>query len=196
MIKMIKQNLVFKSKKTWLATGMLLSLAIIGVGGCGSANTSSTTSSTTPSTTQSTSQSATQSTSSSQPSQGQTTQKTAQNPALRAVMEISRLERNQENPLTSDQKTKLKPILQTLISTSSPSQDFLQQQADAISAVFTDQQKTLLATPRTSNKNQQNATNSNQNSTGRKNSQTEASNKQGGNAPNPQELYQRVLDSL
>jgi len=36
--------------------------------------------------------------------------------------------------------------LQTLIDTASPSQDFLQQKGDAISAVFTDAQKTYLST--------------------------------------------------
>ena len=75
--------------------------------------------------------------------------KKAQNPALKATMDISRLQRDQQNALTSDQKAKLKPILQELISTTNPSQDILQQKADAINAVFTDQQKTFLATPRT-----------------------------------------------
>jgi uncharacterized membrane protein YdfJ with MMPL/SSD domain len=194
---MTKLTQVHKSpKKTWLVTGVLLSLAIIGVGGCGSAKT---TAATAPATTQSStatpSTSGTPSSSSNQ-SQGQTTQKSTPNPALRAVMEISGLQRDQQNALTSDQKAKLKPILQGLISTSNPSQDFLQQQADAINAVFTDQQKTFLATPRTPKGNQQNTKSSDGSSTNRNNPQGGTDGKQAGNAPKPQDLYQRVLDSL
>jgi hypothetical protein len=194
---MTKLNLVQKSpKKTWLVTGVLLSLAIIGVGGCGSTKTPAATA---PATTQSSAAtpdtSGTQSTSSNQ-SQGQTAQNSTPNPALRAVMQISGLQRDQQNALTSDQKAKLKPILQGLISTSNPSQDFLKQQADAINAVFTDQQKTFLATPRTPKGNQQNAKNPDGTSTNRNNSQGATGGKQAGNAPKPQDLYQKVLDSL
>jgi len=68
------------------------------------------------------------------------------NPAIEAAMGIRRLQGNQQMVLTSDQKDKIKPILQLLIDTSNPSQDFLQQKADAIKAVFTEQQKTYLST--------------------------------------------------
>ncbi|HBW35733.1 hypothetical protein [Desulfosporosinus sp. BICA1-9] len=48
--------------------------------------------------------------------------------------------------LTSDQKDKIKPILQLLMDTANPSQEFLQQKAEAINAVFTEKQKTFLST--------------------------------------------------
>ena len=142
------QNLT-RHPKHWLAVGMLLSLAVIGVGGCGSQKTTSTpteaatqSSSTTPDA----SASATQPATTSQENQGQTTQKPALNPAVEAAMGIRRLQDNQQMVLSSDQKTKIKPILQLLIDTSNPSQDFLQEKADAITAIFTDQQKTYLST--------------------------------------------------
>lgn len=131
------------TKKPWLVVGMLLSLAIIGVGGCG---TKSATSSPTTSSTSTADASATQPTTSNQENQGQTTQKPALNPATEAAMGIRRLQGNQQMVLTSDQKDKIKPILQLLIDTSNPSQDFLQQKADAIKAVFTEQQTTYLST--------------------------------------------------
>jgi len=126
------------SKKPVIVVGMLLSLAIVGVGGCGAkaATTATSTADT----------SATQVTTSSQETQGQTATKQALNPAIEAAMGIRRLQANQETVLTSDQKTKIKPILQTLIDTTSPTQDFLQQKADAIKAVYTDAQKTYLST--------------------------------------------------
>lgn len=68
-----------------------------------------------------------------------------QNPALRAAMQLMRLERDPQQKLTADQITKVKPILQKLIDTSNPSQSFLQQQADAITAVLTSQQKAALS---------------------------------------------------
>lgn len=187
----VKQTQVHKlSKKPLIAAGMLLSLTIMGVGGCGSTNTTSS-----PATSTTQSSTATPSASGTQPSsssQGQT----AQNPALQAVMEISRLQRDQQDALTSDQKAKIKPILQELISTTNPSQDILQQKADAIKAVFTDQQKTYLAAPRTSNGNKQNTNSPNGNSTNGNNPPGKTGSKQPRNAPTPQAMYQRVLDSL
>jgi hypothetical protein len=132
---MSKLNRVRKlTRKSWLVGGMILSLAIMGVGGCGTA-TSSPAAALTPN-----------STTSSQQTHGQTAQRPALNPAVEAAMSIRRLQSDQQMVLTSDQKTIIKPILQTLIDTSSPSQDFLQQKADAINAVFTDAQKTYLST--------------------------------------------------
>ena len=128
-------------RKPWLVVGMLLSLAIIGVGGCG---TKAATSTPETSSTSTTDPSATQPTTSSQ--ENEAAQKPAVNPAIEAAMGIRRLQGNQQMVLTSDQKDKIKPILQLLIDTSNPSQDFLQEKADAIKAVFTDQQKTYLST--------------------------------------------------
>jgi hypothetical protein len=141
---MNKFSHVQKSTRThWLVVGIVLSLAVIGVDGCG---TKDATSSPATSSTQSASPSTTDATTSSQQTQGQTALKPDLNPAIEAAMSIRRLQDNQQTVLTSDQKATIKPILQTLIDTSSPSQDFLQQKADAISAVFTDAQKTYLST--------------------------------------------------
>ena len=169
---------------------MFLSLTIIGVGGCGSTTpTSPPAASTTPSS--STTPNASGTPSSNPQNQGQTAQKTAQNPALKATIDISRLQRDPQNALTSDQKGKIEPVLQDLISTPNPSQDILQQKADAIIAVFSDQQKTYLATPRTPNGNKQNTNAPNGN-----NPQGETGSNHTGSAPNPQTMYQQVLDSL
>ena len=122
------------TRKPWLVVGMLLSLVIIGVSGCGAKSATSTTAT------------ATSSTATTDASATQNAQKPAPNPAVEAAIGIRRLQDSQQTVLTSDQKAKIKPILQTLIDTASPSQDFLQQKADAISAVFTDAQKTYLST--------------------------------------------------
>lgn len=133
--------------KPWITAGMILSLAVIGIGGCGSQNASSATSAAAKqSTAASQDTSETQSSASNQANQGQTAQKPAQNPAIEAAMGIRRLQSNQQMALTSDQKAKIKPILQLLIDTTNPSQDFLQEKANAITALFTDQQKTYLST--------------------------------------------------
>ncbi|MDQ7093809.1 hypothetical protein REC12_09415 [Desulfosporosinus sp. PR] len=186
-------------RKPSLLLGSLLLIAVLGVSGCGSSNANAT---------QSTSQSQTDQ---SQAKQGQSGQgQKMRNPAQQAVMEIRRLQTNQQNPLTSDQKTKLKTILQSLISTTNPSQDFLQQQADAINAVFTDQQKSFLATPpqrptKGNNKSSGNQENQNgQNNQSSQNAQTNpnGNNKQGGTngqprgSFNPSDFYKQVLDSL
>ncbi|ODA39487.1 hypothetical protein [Desulfosporosinus sp. BG] len=143
---MEKQSYVQKltrSTRSWITVGMLMSLTIIGVVGCGSQKATTTQSS---STTEASADSEMQPTTSSQDNQGQTSQKLTLNPAIEAAMGIRRLQGNQQMVLTSDQKDKIKPILQLLIDTSNPSQDFLQEKADAITAVFTDQQKTYLST--------------------------------------------------
>ncbi|KLU65388.1 hypothetical protein DEAC_c25250 [Desulfosporosinus acididurans] len=192
---MQKRFLVQKAwKKPSLLIGALLLATLIGVSGCGSTTASSSNSD------QSTTQS--QSTQG-QTSQGQATQtKRTINPAQQAAMEIRRLENSQQNPLTSDQKTKLKPILQELIKTTSPSQDFLQQQADAINAVFTDQQKTeLKSAPQRPSKGSNQNTNSQSQTQNNQSGNTNGSNSQrraGGQRGtfNPQQFYQQVLDSL
>ncbi|MDR3602959.1 MAG: hypothetical protein P4L49_21205 [Desulfosporosinus sp.] len=182
------------SKKSWLTVGILLMVVLIGASGCGQSQAT-----TAPSTATTTAPST---------SQGQAAAKgqRVSNPALQAAMEIRRLENDQQNPLTSDQKDKLKPILQALISTSNPSQDILQQKADAINAIFTDQQKSTLTQARPSKGNKQNANSSTENST--QGTSTQAGDgtgakaaagtgsKQPRSAVTPQTMYQQVLDSL
>lgn len=179
-------------RKSWLVVGSLLMLVMIGASGCSSTQTTST-----------------QPTSQAQSSQGQTNQgqtgqgQRVRNPAQQAAMEIRRLQSNQQYALTSDQKVKIRPILQELISTSNPSQTVLQQKADAINAVLTDQQKSYLATAaqRPSKGNNQSSTNST-NSTNSKgnnngtNPQGGASGQQTRGTFKPQDIYQQVLDSL
>ncbi|MDR3542300.1 MAG: hypothetical protein P4L69_15260 [Desulfosporosinus sp.] len=138
-------------RRPWLVVGLVLSLAIVGVGGCGAkaATTATTTpaaSSTQVSSTSTSDETATQPPTSGQETQGQTVPKPTLNPAVEAAMEIRTLQGNQQMVLTSDQKDKIKPILQLLIDTTNPSQDFLQQKAEAIKVVFTDQQKNYLST--------------------------------------------------
>lgn len=165
---MVKLNRVQKSKsKPWIAVGIALSIMIIGVGGCGT-------------TTEATSKS----TNTNETAQGQTSQKPTLNPAMQAAMEIRRLQSNQEMVLTSDQKDKIKPIIQLLIDTTSPSQDFLQQKADAINAVFTEQQKTYLKSQ--TQKGDPNA-NPNGNPSG---------DKQKNPSFQPQDIYKQLLSSL
>jgi hypothetical protein len=172
---MVKQNQVRKLKrKSWLVAGMLLSLAIMGVGGCGAKAATS-----------------------SQETQGQTAQKPALNPAVEAAMGIRRLQDNQQTVLTSDQKTTIKPILQLIIDTSNPSQDFLQQKADAIQAVFTDAQKTYLST----NTQKGNPNGNSQNGQEQPKDQTKGQNgAPNGNQTAPsgqsQDIFKQVLASL
>jgi hypothetical protein len=184
-------------RRSSLIIGSLLLAVLLGVSGCGSSNSTSA-----------------QTSSQSQTNQGQTTQgqngqgQRTRNPAQQAAMEIRRLQSNQQNALTSDQKEKIKPILQELISTTTPSQDFLQQKADAINAVLTDQQKSYLAsvTQKPAKRNNQNSNNQNSNSNTQANqngNKQNASSPQGGTNGqqtrgtfNPQEIYQQVLDSL
>ncbi|MDP4126434.1 MAG: hypothetical protein Q8912_05790 [Bacillota bacterium] len=187
-----KQNLAYQfSKKSWIVVGMLLSLTLIGLGGCGSTTTTSTPAAST-----------TQSSTSSQANQGQNAQRPSQDPALKAVMEIRRLQSNPQNALTTDQKAKIKPILQELISISNPSQDILQQKANAINAVFTDQQKSYLTNRPNSQRNNQNGNNSqggntpNGNNSNGDNRKNGGGNGQNGRTFNPKDIYQQVLDSL
>ncbi|MHB8072603.1 hypothetical protein [Desulfosporosinus fructosivorans] len=127
-------------RRPWVVVGMLLSIVIIGVGGCGAkaVTSSPATSSTETASTSTVDESATKS--------NQTANKMTINPAIDAAMGIRRLQGNEATVLTTEQKAIIKPILQTLIDTTSPSEDFLQQKADAINAVYTEAQKTYLST--------------------------------------------------
>ena len=179
-------------RKAWIIVGSLLMVVMIGASGCSSTQTTS-------------AQPASQAqTNQGQTNKGQTGQgQRVRNPAQQAAMEIRRLQSNQQYALTSDQKDKIKPILQELISTSNPSQDVLQQKADAINAVLTDQQKSYLATAtqRPSKGNNQNSNNQNNsnNSSGNNNGtspQGGAGGQQTRGTFKPQDIYQQVLDSL
>ncbi|KLU63727.1 hypothetical protein DEAC_c43620 [Desulfosporosinus acididurans] len=176
-------------KNPYLISGALLLLVAIVASGCGSSTSASA-----------------PSTPSNAPGQTTTTQTNQQNsqvqhgpmatnPALQTVMEIRRLQSNSQTALTSDQKTKIKPILQNLINTSNPSQDFLQQQADAINALLTDQQKSYLKQPMT-NQDREN----NQNGSGQQkhssNGTSGTQNNQKGHSFQPQDIYQQLLNSL
>lgn len=132
-----------------------------------------------------------------------------------AAREVSRLQNDSQVALTSDQKSKIKPILQELIDTANPSQDFLQQKADAINAAFTDAQKTFLNTRNQNNGNNPNGQNSNGNNSSSNSSNANSPNGSDstGNAPNnhgsgyqnnnqnrqqlqPQDIYKQVLNLL
>ena len=181
---MLKPSQVQQSnRKPWIVLGMMLSLTLIGVSGCGATTPAAST---------------TQASTSSQANQGQTAQRPAQNPASKAVMEIRRLQSNSQNALTTDQKAIIKPILQELISTSNPSPEILQQKANAINAVFTAQQKSFLTTKPNSQGNGQRpgGNNSTGNNPNGGNQQGGAGNTQTGRTFNPQTIYQQVLDSL
>jgi len=188
---MVKQCIAQEtSRKPWLIVGSLLMFVLLGASGCSPSQGTS-------------AQPASQAqTNQGQPGKGQR----VRNPAEQAAMEIRRLQSDQQNALTSDQKAKIKPILQELISSSNPSQDVLQQKADAINAVLTDKQKSYLATPtqRPSQGNNQNSNNPNSNYSNNSNgNKTNGTNPQGGAGSqqtrgtfNPQGIYQQVLDSL
>jgi len=120
-----------RDRAPWIFWGIVLMLIVIGAGGCGSGQANA------PSP-------ANQTTGAQQADQGQR----LRNPAVQAAMEIRLLQRNPDLALNSDQKNKIKPILQKLINTSYPTQDFLQQQADAINAVLTAEQRNYLAESR------------------------------------------------
>jgi len=66
------------------------------------------------------------------------------NPAVKAAMDVKILQNNQSTAFNTEQKNTLKTILQELISESNSTQDYLQEKADAIMAVFTDNQKSYL----------------------------------------------------
>lgn len=66
------------------------------------------------------------------------------NPAVKAAMDIIMLQRNTDLALTSAQCTSIKPLLEELIAAADPSDELLQNKADAITKLFTEEQKTFL----------------------------------------------------
>lgn len=177
------------SKKPLLIIGALLVLITLGTAGCGSTSANSQTSSNSANSSQTQNQAGSK--------QGQ------RNPALQAANEIRRLQNDTQMALSSDQKTKLKPILQDLINTANPTSDYLQKQADAINALLTDQQKSYLTSSRP------NGSNNNGNSNNTKSSSSEQNTPRGNNSPNgaprnrgngqpmdAKTIYQQVLDLI
>lgn len=188
------KELIRKPKgRSWIFLGMLLTGFLIGVSGCGTKDT-----------TAEPAPSAQQSTVTAQDNQGQAAERRAANPAIEAAMSIRRLQASQEMVLTSDQKDKLKPILQSLIDTTDPDQTFLQEKADAITAVLTDEQKTYLST--NSPKGNQNGKGQNEEGEPKgqpgvqpgvqPDGQGGSPNKQAGGSPQSQDIFKQVLDSL
>lgn len=134
---------------------------------------------------------------------GSQTRTANQNPALRAAMSLQRLEQKPDLALSAEQKAKLIPVLQDLINTQNPSQDFLQQKADLITGALTQAQKDSLNSQR-NGAGQGNPSGSGD-GTGRGNWNGQAAGNgqgagsgqgQGQNRMQPQDLYKRVLDSL
>lgn len=174
------------SVKPWIIVGTLLLSVIIGTSGCSSNTATSLGNPIQDQTVQ-------EQTYQKQTNQGQM----SRNPAMQAVTEIRRLQSNQENALSSVQKDKIKSILQELISLcTNPSQDVLQQKADAINALLTDQQKSYLAKQRNSQGNNPNGNNPNGNNPNGNRQNGASGNNQPGSSFNPQDMYQQVFDSL
>lgn len=193
--------------KTWIAVSIALSIMIIGVSGCGTKSAASSSTAASAQSAQSAQSSSSSSSSTAAASKSTTNgtaqgQKPALNPAVQAAMEIRHLQSNQAMALTTDQKTKVKPILQTLIDTTNPTQDFLQQKADAITAVFTEQQKTYLKSQQQNkdpnaapNGNSAGTTQNGQGQSGQASGQANATNKPA-QSFQPQDIYKQVLNSL
>jgi len=189
----VKQSILQGTlKRPKMFIGILLMAVVIGASGCSASKATSA-----------------QATTPGQSGQGQR----VRNPAQQAAMEIRRLQSDPQNVLTSEQKVTMKPFLEELIKTPNPSQEVLQQKADAMNAVLTEPQKSYLATQKTTNggrpsgnspsgnspnPNSPNGNNSTGNSTNGNNPQggSAAGGKQNGGAYNPQDIYQQVLDSL
>lgn len=183
-----------RSKKSILIVGTLLLLISIGTAGCGSSTANSQTNSNPSNSSQTQTQAGAR--------QGQ------RNPALQAVNELRRLQNDSQMALSSDQKSKLKPILEDLINTTNPTSDYLQKQADAINALITDQQKSYLTNSRP-NRNNANNGNNNSASNNAKSNSAESTAPNGNNQPNgapnnrgngqpfdAKTMYQQVLDLI
>ncbi|MCB8817521.1 hypothetical protein [Desulfosporosinus shakirovi] len=174
--------------RSWILVGIILSAVLIGVSGCGAKDTIA---DPTPSS---------QQTALGQENQGQAAQQRASNPAVEAAMSIRRLQANEEMVLTGDQKEEVKPILQSLIDTADPSQTFLQEKADAMTAIFTDEQKTYLSTntpkgsPKGNDQNERPEPRDKPNT--QSNEQGGDPNRQAGVSSQPQDIFKQVLDSL
>lgn len=195
-----------RSFKSIALIGILLVSAAVINSGCGSQTAAQTQSQTSQS----------QSAASTQQGNDQNNPGTVRsNPAVRAALEVVRLQKNSQTAFTSDQITKLKPLLQSLVDASDPTTDFLQTKADAITAVFTDAQKSAIAQqPNRNNPPDSNTqppsgstppANSSSNSSNSSNSSasnSDASKKAGsgtGNRPanmDPKTVYQQALDAL
>ncbi|WP_407305774.1 hypothetical protein [Desulfosporosinus sp. SB140] len=128
-----KENELLHKSRRVAAGSMIAILIALGISGCGTQQTAST---------QQTQAESTQS----QTDQGQENKgQMSVNPAVKAAMDILQLQHNDQVALTSEQTSTIKPILQELIDTSDPTNDVLQKKADAITSLFTDQQKSFLA---------------------------------------------------
>lgn len=119
-------------KRFKLGSLLLITVMLIGVGGCNRGPTVS---------------DQTRGLGQTQTSQPQYSPVNTTNPALEATMNVNRLLNNPENTLTKEQKDKIRPILQELNNASNLSRDALQKSANAINTVFTDAQKSFLARP-------------------------------------------------
>lgn len=185
----MKKSGVKTKGRSWILVGIILSAVLIGVSGCGAKDTSA---DPTPS--------SQQTTASGQENQGQAAQQRASNPAVKAAMSIRRLQANEQMVLTGDQKEEVKPILQSLIDTADPSQTFLQEKADAMTAIFTDEQKTYLNT--NTPKGSLNGNDQNERPEPRDKPNTQSNgqggdpNRQAGVSSQPQDIFKQVLDSL
>lgn len=167
----------------WLITGIALVVLLGGAAGCSSkTNTDS----------QAASANQSSSTDTTANSQGQ---RQSSNPAARAAMEIVRIQKNTDLALSSDQKAKLKPVLNELINTASPTSYFLQAKADNINAVFTDAQKNYLSTSQNSNgtRTPPNGDKANGTPPAENGNQNGG---QGGRSMQPADIYQQALKAI
>lgn len=168
-----------------LIAGMFALSMLIGISGCGTkANTTTNVTSSAPQGKDS---------ATTQPNQGQNT-----NPAVKAAMDIILLQKNTQVVLTSDQKNKIKPILTELINSTDTTQDYLQKKADAITAEFTDTQKSFLNTK--SSKPQKESSTTGTPPTGTPPNEQSSTNNQNGNqnrlSSQPMDIYTQALNSL
>lgn len=198
-LSLVEEGKIIMKKSLFIA-GTLLVLITLGTAGCGSTSSNSQTSSNSANSSQMQGQAG--------PKQGQ------RNPALQAANEVRRLQNDTQMALSSDQKTKLKPILQDLINTTNTTSDYLQKQADTINALLTDQQKNYLTSSRPNGGNNSNGAKGNNSSNSNiAKPNTSEQNAQGGNNPTngaPQNrgngqngqsidaktIYQQVLDLI
>ncbi|RNC28478.1 MAG: hypothetical protein AWM53_01458 [Candidatus Dichloromethanomonas elyunquensis] len=167
---------------------LLTFITAFGISGCGSQSAS---------TQQTQSQSGKDPAANSQSGQGQG--RMQMNPATRAAMEVIQLQRNQQAALSSDQISKIKPVLQELMNTSNPTDDFLQKEAAVITGVFTDQQKSLLAQrpERNNSNNNNNSNNGGYNQAPPNGTNPPDRNQPGNREPfSVQDIYQQALDAL
>lgn len=131
MSQEIKQPLAYTVKKQ-IIVSVLLIFVIVAITGCSSQTANEPTEIQTK-------------TAQTQTTQDQTgKEKGSRNPSVKAAMDIMMLQNNPDLVLTSAQCTAISPILQELIDTSDPSDEFLQEKAAAITELFNEAQKTFL----------------------------------------------------